>query len=353
MSTVELYKKYRPRKWKGVIGQEKVVTSLRNDVLHDKVPSVYILAGERGCGKTTIAKIMAKAVNCENLQEGAEPCNNCETCNNIDDGTQLGVVYSSMANDGSVDAVRELVREARLVQPVKRQVFILDEVHNIHAKAWDSLLIPFEDPNMKALFILCTTEANKIPKTITSRAPARKLSLVAPTVLRSYIEALCKKEKLDYTDEILDNAIRLGRGSVRDTLTCLQMILETGSAELSYSDRLLDAMAVHDLPECLKLTTEMAENSVNFRDFTEQTFEDLRTLYLIASGVKDPDIVASYPSPDPVAAVKGFMGPKGVLFALHEFGNALTTMATGVDPRILFEIALTKVVTKYASVRKD
>lgn len=348
--SLELYKRYRPRDWSRLIGQGKVVKSLQGAVAANKIPTAYVFAGERGCGKTSAALILAKAVNCPNVKDGS-PCNNCDTCTNIDAGAQIGVNYISMANKGSVDDIRDIVQQARLATSINRQVWILDEVHNLSKQAFDALLIPLEDPKMPALFILCTTEINKVPQTIMSRVQSRKFSLVGEEIMRKYLHAVIKKEELELSEDDISTVIRMGRGSVRDTLSALERISETGETFANYGGRLLEALCSQDLSTVLSVIAEAsAEDEVKGRELAEQLFEDLRDLMLAASGA-DKKLFPSLPVEDPKKAANELLGIRGIAIVLDEIGDALTRMTLGADTRVHLEIAVVKSLQKLKQLK--
>lgn len=338
---VELYKKYRPSRWGSLIGQGKVANSLRSAVTSNRLPTAYLFAGPRGCGKTSAALILAKALNCTDLRENGDPCNKCETCVNIEGGNQMGVNYISMANQQGVENVRNLVQQARLHQPLKRQVWILDEVHNLSKQAFDALLIPLEERSMPALFILCTTEIDRVPSTILSRVQQRKFNLVDPETMITFIEKVAKFEKLDINDTIINAAVRMGRGSVRDTLTALETVIETGETSSTFGGQMLEALASRDVTEIMRVSAGANTEGVDFRDFSEQLFEDLRDLLLIGAGV-DRSKVGIPPVFDEDKLIKGLLGARGVMIVMNEIGEGITQMSMGADSRILLEISLLK-----------
>lgn len=348
---IELYKEYRPRVWDDLIGQEKVAKSLQSAVKNNKIPTAYLFSGTRGVGKTSAALLLAKSINCENPDKDANPCNECDICISIDNNNQFGVHYISMANQGTTDDIRELVRKAELNQPIKKQVFILDEIHTIHKQAFDSLLIPLEKKNNPALFILCTTEIDRIPQTILSRVQQRKFNAVDADTMREHLNDIRTRSGLDFSDDEIEAAIRMGRGSVRDTLTSLDNILETGSEQTSFGAQLLVALAKKDIALTLGVMAEASQNSVNFRDFAEQLFEDLRDLLLISNNV-DRSLVSIIPVDNEEAIIKGLCGKTGIIRLMGEVGDAITQMSTGMDSRIRMELALIKGIQSLNAIIK-
>lgn len=345
---LELYKKYRPKVWGDLVGQPSA-SSLQRLVVADKVPSLLLFAGERGTGKTSAAMLLAKSLNCLNRADNGDPCNECDVCFNIDNGTQLGVTYVSMANNGGVDSVRELTRQATLTQPIKQQVFILDEVHNLGKIAQDALLIPMEDPKMKSLFIFCTTEVNKVQPALLSRAQQRSFTMIEAPVMSRFVAKIGKLEGLELSDDIISAAVRMGRGSARDTLTSLESILASGAESgASFGNRLIEAIAALDTVSVLKVVAEANREGVDMRDLAEQTYRDLGDILLSASGV-DESVVGVIPVDDPMSIARKLGGQSGMVHIMTEIGTATTQMSMGSDGRIMLEMAL---IRGLATLRK-
>lgn len=348
---IELYKRYRPTRWGALIGQEKVAKSLQNAVKAQKLPTAYLFAGPRGCGKTTAAFILTKALNCLNPKvETADPCNECEVCRAIDDGTQLGVTYMSAASVPGVDEMRRLVQQARTHQPIKKQVFIIDEVHNLRSgKGFEALLIPLEEKDMPALFIFCTTEIDKVPTAVLSRLQQRRFGLVDAEAMTLQLSKISKHAQLDVSEETIAAAVRLGRGSVRDSLTHLESLLETGVEVTPFGTALLEGLIKQDVGASLAVLAEANQVNPDFREISETLFEDLRDLLLLSQGV-DASLVGIPSVKDVEAAVAGLMGEKGILLYMREVGEAISSMALGLDSRIVLETALVK---SLATIRRS
>lgn len=351
---IELYKKYRPKVWSDLIGQEKVAKSLQAAVLRNKVPTAYLFSGPRGTGKSSTSFVLAKAVNCENLDKQANPCNKCDTCVNIDNGSQLGINYISMANRGSVDDVRDLVKEARISQPVKKTIYILDEVHNLSRAAFDALLIPLEDPTMPALFILASTEIQKIPATILSRVQSRKLNLVDASQMTEHVKHILELENAELSDAQISEVVKSGRGSVRDTMSNLETALsmdENDEQSVDYSASIIQAISESDLSAALKFVADAVGEGNTGKDIAELMFSDLRDLLLSISGA-DEELVDTLPLDDPQRVAKGLLGNNGIFIVVEELGEAITSMSIGTDARIILEIGIVKSISKLKKLRK-
>lgn len=345
---IELYKKYRAAKWRHLIGQEKVAKSLVSALTGNSVPTAYAFFGDRGCGKTSSAKLFAKSLNCENNKDeddnivDADPCNQCDICLNIDSNSQLGVHYISMANAGSVDDVRKIAKDAQMSAPVRRQVWILDEAHNLSKQAWDSLLIPLESPTMSSLFIFCSTEEEKIPKTILSRVQSRNFTLVDSETLGKHLKRVANAEDMEVSSDQLKEAVRRSRGSVRDALSALETIVGSEDTEFreSYTERIITAIAEGKFHNALIASSEANSEGANFKTITEQMFSDMRDMIILAAGGERR--LAGVPSlSDPEATAKQ-LGYSTIVRCLDHLGSAMSNITFGADARLHFEVALTK-----------
>lgn len=262
----------------------------------------------------------------------------------------MGVNYISMANKGTTEDIRELVKQARLHQPVKKQVFILDEVHNIHRNAFDALLIPLEEDDMPAVFILCTTEIDKIPQTIKSRVSPRKFTLVSANEMETYLQKVIQHAKIEVTQEQIQSVIRAGRGSVRDTLTALDSVQMMGNEDTSYGVKLVNHLSKNNLPGVLQTIAEADHDSVNFRDFAEQLFGDMRDLMLSHTGANE-DLIGVMPFEEPESIIQGLEGLNGLSIIMDEIGDCLTQMSQGSDARIRLEFALLKSLARIKKLK--
>ncbi|MCZ8341604.1 MAG: DNA polymerase III subunit gamma/tau [Leptospira sp.] len=217
-----LFRKYRPQNFKDVIFQELAVGSLQNAFKSKKIGHAYIFIGPRGVGKTTIARILAKRLNCER-PEGVEPCNQCNSCIEITKGNSNDVFEIDAASNSGVDNIRELRENVKFnAMGGKYRVYILDEVHMLSGAAFNALLKTLEEPPPHVVFILATTEYHKIPETILSRCQDFHFRKVPVSVLQSYIETICQKENLKFDSEGLFWIAKKGDGSVRDTLSFME-----------------------------------------------------------------------------------------------------------------------------------
>lgn len=216
-----LYRKYRPKVFSDVCGQEHITSTLLNEIRDGRVSHAYLFTGSRGTGKTTCAKILAKAVNCENSNNG-EPCNECEMCRGLDDGTIYDVVEIDAASNNGVDNIRELREEANYTPSRgKYRVYIIDEVHMLSQGAFNALLKTLEEPPAHVIFILATTEVHKLPATILSRCQRFDFKRIQPETMAKRLEEVASMESISLTPEAAILISRIADGGMRDALSIL------------------------------------------------------------------------------------------------------------------------------------
>jgi len=355
MSYQELYKKYRPRKWDDLVGQDGVVRNLRKEIITGQVPTAYLFAGKQhGCGKTSAAWIMAKAVNCENLDmETGNPCNECPTCKAIDNNSQLGVHYISMANNGSVNDANSIIRQAQMSQPVKRPVWILDESHRMSKEAAEAWLIPLESPNMKALFIFCSTEPEKMIDTVKSRVQQKSFRSISAVDIFKHLQKVVEIEGLDLTVKQIQEAALEGSGSLRDAMQNLEVIARDGKLAGSYKNKILSMLSSRNYVKALEVSGEMEKDGQDYLQATQQLYRDFSDMLLILAGANPSDNVSNSKG---YKAFASTIGPHGILECIKLLGDTVNTMVYNtVDNRILFEVLMfnmIEVIKKYVNTKK-
>jgi DNA polymerase-3 subunit gamma/tau len=235
MSYVALYRKYRPDNFDGVIGQDHIVNTLKNQIATGKVSHAYLFCGTRGTGKTSTAKIFARAVNCTESVNG-NPCGKCEACQRLGEAN-LDIIEMDAASNNGVDYARDIREKVQYPPQIgKYKVYIIDEVHMLSQGAFNALLKTLEEPPAHALFILCTTEVHKIPATILSRCMRFDFRLVPTDVLASHVASIYDKEGKSYTKEAVFAIATAGEGSVRDSLSIADRCYSLGEGKLTYDD---------------------------------------------------------------------------------------------------------------------
>ncbi|MGN0436309.1 MAG: DNA polymerase III subunit gamma/tau [Wujia sp.] len=253
MSYMALYRKWRPDEFQEVKGQEHIVTTLKNQIKHERVGHAYLFCGTRGTGKTTIAKLMAKAVNCEHPVDGS-PCNECETCKAIAAGTSMNVIEIDAASNNGVDNIRQINNAVQYSpQSGKYLVYIIDEVHMLSIGAFNALLKTLEEPPAYVIFILATTESHKIPITILSRCQRYDFRRIDIETITDRLEELLQRENISATRDALAYVAKAADGSMRDALSILdQCIAFNLGEELTY-DKVLETIGAVDIEVYIEL----------------------------------------------------------------------------------------------------
>ncbi|MBR4260420.1 MAG: DNA polymerase III subunit gamma/tau [Clostridia bacterium] len=233
MSYTALYRKFRPTKFSEIVGQEHITRTLRNQIIAGRVGHAYLLTGGRGTGKTSAAKILARAINCLNPQDG-EPCNECEICKAAIQGSLTDIVEMDAASNNSVEDIRSIREEVNFLPTVaKYRVYIIDEVHMLSVGAFNALLKTLEEPPEHVKFILATTEPQKLPATILSRCQRFDYKKISPDNIKSRLEFICQESDIKITDEALKTISVLAEGAMRDALSILERCVQEGEDEIN------------------------------------------------------------------------------------------------------------------------
>ena len=283
MEYISLYRKYRPRTFSDVVGQEVVVKILKNSILNNKISHAYIFSGPRGTGKTSIAKIFSKAVNCLNTADG-DLCNNCENClQNIDE--EIDIIEIDAASNNGVDEIREIRNNVKLM-PVhlKYKVYIIDEVHMLSTSAFNALLKTLEEPPKHVIFILATTEFNKIPSTVISRCQKFDFKKITIKQLEGRLKYILEKENKTLNDDVISLIAKLSDGGLRDAINTLDQVISLDKENITTDDvynligdvseqkilNLLENIVSGNIKETLKNINEYYEEGKNFINICER-----------------------------------------------------------------------------------
>jgi DNA polymerase-3 subunit gamma/tau len=336
-----LYRRYRPRRFGEVRGQEHVMRALRNAVRDSTVSHAYLFSGPRGTGKTSSARILAKALNCEAPVEGEPDCT-CESCLAVEAGRSMDVVELDAASNNGVDAMRDLVSRVALGTGGRAKVYIVDEVHMLSAAASNALLKTLEEPPAHVTFVLATTDPQKVLPTIRSRTQHFEFRLLSPDVLADHLRWVVDDAGIAVDDEAIALAVRRGRGSARDALSALDQIIAGGIGEEDASlDELLESLCERDTARALAAIAMAANAGREPRQLAEALLANLRDALL---SVLAPDVV-SLPDEamEQIADQGRRLGPAAVVRALDAIGEALLAMRDAPDPRVTLEVALVRV----------
>ena len=349
-----LYRKWRPQRFEDVVGQRAIVTALKNQITANRVGHAYLFTGVRGTGKTTCAKIFAKAVNCLHPVNG-DPCGECEICKGIDNGSILDVVEMDAASNNGVDDIRDLRDEtAYTPSACKYKVYIIDEVHMLSTAAFNALLKTLEEPPAHVIFILATTEIQKVPATILSRCQRYDFTRIGPEDIARRVEYIAGEEKLELSPDGAELIARLADGALRDALsildTCAGVTAKidadvvrrmAGVTDRSYLFCISDALEAQDGATALAQLAQLRQQSVDVKRLTEELIAHYRALMLAALPGGQSLLSGVSPEEEALYLEKGpQLGQREAIRAIRALGSALEHMTRGSDQRIELELAL-------------
>ena len=363
-----LYRKYRPKNFDEVVGQEHITATLKQEIASGRIGHAYLFTGSRGTGKTSCSKIIAKAVNCPNQQDG-NPCGVCEICKGIDDGSVLDVTEIDAASNNGVDNIRQLREEANFTPAqVSYRVYIIDETHMLSVGAFNALLKIMEEPPEHVIFILATTEVHKIPATILSRCQRFDFRRISPAVIAARVRWVCEQEGIQIEPQAADLIASLAEGGMRDALSLLDVCRSNArsgeqdssasraekitlehvrqSAGLAVSDSLFavaDAVLRRDVPAVLQEIDRMFENSIDFEKMCVQLIAHYRGL-MMAKALKNPqEFVSGLPQDAQRLSAQAAGYPMGqILYSLTVLQDALSRMGRTAQTRVELEMAAIK-----------
>lgn len=351
-----LYRKYRPKVFADVYGQEHVTSTLKNEIEENRISHAYLFTGSRGTGKTTCAKILAKAVNCEHCVNG-EPCNECEVCRGLDSGAIYDVVEIDAASNNGVDNIRDLREEANYTPSRgKYRVYIIDEVHMLSTGAFNALLKTLEEPPAHVIFILATTEVHKLPATILSRCQRFDFKRIQPETMSVRLKQVAELEGMTITDEAAVLISRIADGALRDGLSILDQCAARGKsideALVSEAAGLAGREALYSLSDCIcskdssgamSLIAELYQNSYDMERLCVEEINHFRNI-LVVKTVKNSRelIICTDDEYKSVVSVSEKFTLEEVIYALDLFQDTLTKIKAGAAARIETEMAFIK-----------
>lgn len=366
-----LYRRYRPQRFGELVGQEHVTAALRNAVRDGRVGHAYLFSGPRGTGKTTTARILAKALNCTNLGADGEPCDECDNCRAITAGRFLDLFELDAASNNSIDDVRDLVEKVALGLSTtgRMKVYVVDEVHMLggagrSTPAANALLKTLEEPPAHVVFVLATTEPERVPPTIRSRTQHLEFTLVPTEKIRAHLAAVCAREGVEAATEALEVIARAGTGSVRDALSLLDQALAHGADRLEgetvaalfggtpfvVRTRILDAIAGEDAAAALVALGELVDAGHEPRRIAEDLLRGARDGFLLVAGGGRVRIDAPDEEQERLAEIGRVLGNAALVRVLETLGQAIVDMrgVDAADPRLVLEIALVRLSRREA-----
>lgn len=351
-----LYRKWRPQRFEDVYGQPQVTVTLQNELKNGRVNHAYLFTGSRGTGKTTCAKILAKAVNCLNLQNG-DPCCECENCKGIDDGSILDVVEMDAASNRGIDDIREVIDEAQF-RPAraKFRVYIIDEVHMLTDQAFNALLKTLEEPPEHVIFILATTEVHKLPATILSRCQRFDFNRIAPEEITKRLKFVAENESAEIDDDAAMLIASIADGAMRDALSLMDRCLGSNAhittevvrtcAGLARKDYLFELGAAcinKNTAKALELVATLHNESKDMARLCDELLEHFRSLMLIKS-TRNPRsmVVMSEDEFEEAQTQSDYLTLAEIIYIMDVLQNAFARMGKGNSNRTELEMALVK-----------
>ena len=348
-----LYRKWRPRTFEDVVGQQGIVSALKNQIATGRVGHAYLFTGTRGTGKTTCAKIFAKAVNCLDTTS-PDPCGVCAVCKGVDDGSVLDISEIDAASNNSVDDIRDLRDEtAYLPAMCKYKVYIIDEVHMLSTSAFNALLKTMEEPPEHVIFILATTEVQKVPATILSRCQRYDFQRITAADIAGRLLYVAGEEKIDLDPGAAELIGRLADGAMRDALSILDTCAGVsntvdealvrrmaGVTDRQYLFEISDAIAKGDSVTALQEIAQLRQQSVDMRRLCMELAGHYRNLMLCALPGGEKLLTGTSPEEEAAYAARKDFPQRDAVRAINAFGSALEKMARGTDQRIELELAV-------------
>ena len=341
-----LYRKYRSQNFSQLVGQDVIARTLKQAVEQDKISHAYLFSGPRGTGKTSVAKIFAKAMNCPN-QVGGEPCNNCYICQAVTDGSLEDVIEMDAASNNGVDEIRDIRDKSTYAPSIAQyKVYIIDEVHMLSTGAFNALLKTLEEPTPNVVFILATTELHKIPATILSRVQRFEFKSIKTQDIRDHIFQILEKEGIDYETEAVEIIARRAEGGMRDALSILDQALSltqeatlttavseeiTGTISLSALDHYVAALAQKDVPGALKNLDLIFENGKSMTRFVVDLLQYLRDILIVQAGGENTHHSDAFE--------RNLALPQDVLFEMISLATkSLADIKASLQPKIYAEM---------------
>lgn len=362
MSYMALYRKWRPDEFEEVKGQEHVVTTLKNQIIYDRIGHAYLFCGTRGTGKTTVAKLFAKAVNCEHPLEDGSPCNECATCKSISSGSSLDVIEMDAASNNGVDNIRDIRENVQYSPTAGRfKVYIIDEAHMLSGGAFNALLKTLEEPPSYVIFILATTEAHKIPITIRSRCQKYDFRRIGLEVIYARLMELLQREGIEAEEKAVRYVAKVADGSMRDALSLLdqcisyylgqtltyEKVLEVlGAVDVEIFSELMQYVAVNDTVKALGIIDDIIWQGRDLTQFVSDFTWYMRNVLLIKSfdAVND-QLDVSAENLESMKQIAERVDMNALMRYIRVFSELSNQIRFSTQKRVTLELAVIKLTT--------
>lgn len=362
-----LYRKWRPQIFEDVIGQDYIITVLKNQVATGKVGHAYLFTGSRGTGKTTCAKIFSKAVNCE-ANNGGNPCLECSICKSVANGSAIDVVEIDAASHTGVDNIRDIIEESAFLPAVcKYRVYIIDEAHMLSTSAFNALLKIMEEPPAHIIFILATTEVHQVPVTIISRCQRFDFARIPDELIVSQLLKVAEGEGINLDRDAAETLARLADGGMRDALSLFDQCASfdnnvtravvskvSGQADRSFIVDMAKAALVENTAEALKLTKTAHSGSLSFSFITSELISFYRDVMIAKSvGIDDKSLFSMGTDFETLKEFADKMGLAEIMFCLDILSETLNSLSKSSYPSVLFEQCMIKLCSPFLKSDND
>lgn len=367
MSYQALYRKWRPLSFSDVVGQQHIIDTLKNEVKSGKIAHAYLFCGTRGTGKTTTAKILSRSINCTHTLANGDPCNACESCEGILNGTIMDVSEIDAASNNSVDSIRNIRNEVVYAPAnVAYRVYIIDEAHMLTTAAFNALLKTLEEPPPHVIFILATTEANKIPATVQSRCQRFDFRRITVGDIANRLLEITEKDKINITPEALRKVAALAEGSMRDALSILDQCTTLGEITLEDVESLVgvagdsalmdiaDSVLQGDAGKVLTIVDEMLQKGKDTLNLLDSVLNYFREL-LICKTVSEPEkiLIQTAEQTKKRAEQASNFQDEMLIYAIRELSSVIASAKWSANPRVLLEAGMVKLCKPELSDSKD